>query len=137
MSAPSAISTAPQAQLPEPGAALALLAESTAHRSELAVLEFAEARDHALGSALLAGIVAVMGIFCAFALTLLAASLVWDSAHRDWWLAGLGGAYLTATIASGLALERRLRRWQPLEATRNQLHNDLQCLSNLIKAVMR
>jgi uncharacterized membrane protein YqjE len=123
-------------QLPASGVAFSILSESVAHRAELASLELGEARDHALVSTLLAAGTAAMVLFSGFAITLLLASLVWESPHRGWWLAGLCAAYLGTALWAGLALVRRLRTWRPLEETQTQLQEDFQCLNKLIKSVI-
>jgi len=133
------VPTAParRPEFPAPGVALGLLSESAAHRAELAALELGEARDHALGSTLLAGAAGALMLCTGFAVTLLLASLVWDDPHRGWWLGGLSTAYLGATVAAGIRLQRRLRDWQPLHEIRRQLREDHQCLSQLLKSAAR
>ena len=126
----------PRPQLPAPGVVFSLLGESCTHRAELAALELGEARDHALVSTLLAAGTAALALFTGFALTLLIASLVWDSPHRAGWLVGLCLVYLGAAAATGFALVKRLRTWQPLNETHTQLQEDFQCLSKLIKTVI-
>ena len=121
-------------QLPAARVVLELFSESVAHRAELAALELAEAREHAAGSALLAGATVALALFTGFALTLLVASVVWDQPNRGWWLGGLGAVYLIAAITTGLVLARRLRTWRPLGETQTQLQQDYQCLSHLIKS---
>jgi uncharacterized membrane protein YqjE len=127
----------PRPQLPAPGLALSLFAESVSHRAELAALELAEAREHALGSLLLAAGTAALVLFTGFALTLLAASLVWDLPNRGWWLSGLMAAYLAGAAVTGFLLTRRLRTWRPLAEISNQLQEDTRCLTHLIKSAAR
>jgi uncharacterized membrane protein YqjE len=127
----------PRPQLPAVGVALSLFAESVAHRAELTVLELNEAREHALGSLLLAAGTAALVLCTGFALTLLAASLVWDLPHRSWWLAGLSALYLVGAGLTAFLLHRRLRIWRPLAEIQAQLHQDYQCLSHLIKSAAR
>ncbi len=127
----------PRPQLPAPGVAFSLFSESAAHRAELASLEVEEARDHSLISILLAAALAAFILFTGFAVTLLFASLVWDNPNRVWWLAGLCVVYLGAAVWSGLTLTRRLRDWRPLDETQAQLKEDFQCLSQLIKSIVR
>lgn len=134
---PTAPPAEPRPQLPAPGVALSLFAESVAHRAELAALELAEAREHALGSLLLAAGTAALVLFTGFALTLLAASLVWDLPNRGWWLAGLLAAYLAGAVGAGCLLTRRLRTWRPLAEVSAQLQEDARCLTHLIKSAAR
>lgn len=134
---PAAPPVEPRPQLPAPGVALSLFAESVAHRAGLAALELAEAREHALGSLLLAAGTAALALFTGFALTLLAASLVWDLPNRGWWLAGLVAAYLAGAAAAGCLLTRRLRTWRPLAEVSAQLQEDTRCLTHLIKSAAR
>jgi uncharacterized membrane protein YqjE len=134
---PSRPPAEPRPQLPAPGVALSLFAESVAHRAKLAALELGEAREHALGSLLLAAGTAALVLCTGFALTLFAASLVWDLPNRGWWLAGLMAAYLAATAAAGFLLNRRLRDWRPLAEVSAQLQEDARCLTHLIKSAAR
>jgi len=127
----------PRARLPAPGVAFSLFSESVAHRAELAAVEVGEARDHALISTLLAAGTVVLALFTGFAITLLFASLVWESPHRVWWLTGLCVVYLASAFFTGFTLVKRLRTWRPLSETSTQLHEDFQCLSQLIKSVIR
>lgn len=127
----------PRPQLPALGVALGLFTESVAHRAELASLELAEAREHAVHSMLLAAGTAVLGLCTGFALTLLVASLVWDLPNRGLWLAGLGALYLAGAVTTGLLLRNRLHNWRPLSAVSAQLQQDYQCLSHLIKSATR
>lgn len=124
-------------QLPPLGKAISLLGESVGHRAELAALELSEAREHVVGSLLLAAGTAALVLFTGFALTLLAASLVWDSPNRGWWLAGLTAVYVISAIATGFALVRRLHTWRPLSELQFQLKQDYQCLNNLVKSATR
>jgi uncharacterized membrane protein YqjE len=117
--------------------ALSLFTESVAHRAELAALELDEAREHAVGSLLLAAGTAALVLFTGFALTLLAASLVWDLPGRGWWLAGLMAVYLAGAVTAGFLLTRRLRTWRPLAEVSHQLQEDARCLSHLIKSAAR
>ena len=134
MSTPDTPAAPRRAQIPPLKEAIDLLGESAAHRAELAGLEFAEASDHAFGSVILAVGTVLLSLIPGFALTLLVASVVWDSPHRFSWLVGMGLVYLAATIVTGLILHRRLSRWHPLGETRWQLQQDYQCLSTLIKS---
>jgi uncharacterized membrane protein YqjE len=134
---PAPQSAEPRPQLPAPGVALSLFAESAAHRAELAALELEEAREHALGSLLLAAGTAALVLFTGFALTLLAASLVWDLPGRGWWLAGLMAAYLAGAAITGFLLTHRLRTWRPLAGISRQLQEDTRCLTHLIKSAAR
>lgn len=127
----------PRPRLPAPGVAFSLFSESIEHRAELVSVEVGEARDHALVSTLLAVATVALALFTGFAITLLIASLVWDSPHRIWWLTGLCLGYLASATLTGLALVKRLRTWRPLSETQIQLHQDFLCLSKLIKSAIR
>lgn len=122
-------------QLPSPKVAIGLFAESITHRTELAVLELEEAREHITGSTMLAGAVAALVLFAGFAFTLLVASLVWDLPNRAWWLGGLFALYVVAAVAAGFSLTRRLRTWRPLGEIQTQLQQDYKCLSQLLKSI--
>jgi len=122
--------------MPAPGVAFSLFSESVSHRAELASVEVGEARDHALISTLLAVGTVVLALFTGFAITLLLASLVWDSPHRVWWLAAICAIYLGSAIFTGVTLVKRVRTWRPMSETTNQLQEDFQCLSQLIKSVI-
>jgi uncharacterized membrane protein YqjE len=125
-----------RSRLPAPRVALDLFGESVAHRAELAALELEEAREHLTGSAILAGAVAALALFTGFAFTLLVASLVWDLPSRAWWLGGLCVLYLGAAATCGVMLSHRLRTWKPLGELQNQMQQDCQCLSQLIKSIV-
>jgi uncharacterized membrane protein YqjE len=132
----SLASAKPRPQLPAPGVALSLLSESIENRKDLASLEIEEARDHAVVSTLLAAGTAALVLLVGFAITLLVASMVWESPHRVAWMVGVCAFYCIAAIATGSALRQRLRNWQPLKETHTQLEEDFQCLSKLIKSAI-
>lgn len=127
---------APRPRLPSLREAFELFGEAFEHRSALAQLELAEARDHAVRSAILGLVTGLLGLFAGFAFTLLIAGLVWDSPHRVLWLAGLCLAYILGCVGTGYALRRHIRDWRPLEETQSQLQQDRQCLSQLIKSAL-
>ncbi len=134
---PPVSAPAPRPQFPPAEVALSLLANGTSHRAQLATLELGEARDHATGSLLLASAVGVLTLLAGFALTLLAAALVWASPHREWWLAGMTVCYLAIAGGAAAALNRRLRTWQPLAETHHQLLEDCECLRHLLVRMER
>ncbi len=125
----------PRPQLPAPGVAFSLLGESLDHRRELAALEVGEARDHAVVSTLLAAGTAALILLTGFAVTLLVASLVWESPHRVAWMVGVCAVYGGVAVGVASVLVTRLRMWQPLQETQSQLKQDFQCLSKLIKSI--
>ncbi len=86
-------------------------------------------------SSLLAGVAFGMLVFTGFSLTLLMASLVWTSPHRDWFLSGLVLAYLSCTFATTQALGRRLRAWLPLKDIQMRLRQGGRDLGNLLESV--
>ena len=132
----SLVSAKPRPQLPAPGVALSLLSEAIENRKDLASLEIGEARDHALVSTLLAAGTAALVLLVGIAMTLLVASMVWESPHRVAWMGGVCAFYCAAAIGTGTALRQRLRTWQPLKETHIQLEEDFQCLSKLIKSAI-
>ncbi|MEO6995865.1 MAG: phage holin family protein [Lacunisphaera sp.] len=132
----SLTSAKPRPQLPAPGVALSLLGESLDHRRELAALEVWEARDHAIVSTLLGAGAAALVLLTGFAITLLVASLVWESPHRVGWMVGVCLVYGGSAVGVASVLVKRLRTWRPLEETQSQLEQDFQCLSKLIKSVL-
>lgn len=83
-------------------------------------------------SALLAAAAGALTLLAGFALTLLAAALVWSNPHREWWLAGFTLFYIAIAGFTAAALVRRLREWEPLAETQNQLHQDCECLRTLL-----
>jgi uncharacterized membrane protein YqjE len=101
------------------------------HRVELAALEAAEARDHALVTGLLAGAALALGLLAGFAVTLLVAVLVWNQPWRGLVLAGLVVAEGLGAAACLLAVRARLRRWKPFAEISEQLRKDAQCLQDL------
>jgi uncharacterized membrane protein YqjE len=129
-------SAKPRPQLPAPGVAFSLLGESLDHRRELISVEVGEARDHAIVSTVLAAGTAALILFTGFAVTLLLASLVWESPHRVGWMVGVCFVYGGGAAWVGSVLVRRLRSWRPLHETHSQLEQDFQCLSKLIKSVL-
>jgi uncharacterized membrane protein YqjE len=116
--------------------ALSLFSEATAHRAELAGLELAEARDHALHSTVLAVVTGALVILTGFSLTLLAAAIVWDNPHRNWWLGAMGALYAGITLVLFFNFLRRMRAWRPMEETSRQLKSDCQCLQHLLHEVI-
>jgi uncharacterized membrane protein YqjE len=126
-----------RAVLPPLGQVLALAGEAASHRAELAALELDEAREHLAGTGALAAVAAALTLLGGVAFTALVAGLVWDDAHRNWWLGGLCAAYLLGAAAAGWAVRRRVRTWRPLEETRHQLGEDQRCLSRLFQALSR
>jgi uncharacterized membrane protein YqjE len=135
MVAGSSIPRPAPARIPSFTVALSLFSEATAHRAELAGLELAEARDHALHSTVLAVVTGALVILTGFSLTLLAAALVWDSPHRHWWLGAMVVLYAGVTLALFFNFLRRIRAWRPLEETSRQLKSDCQCLQHLLHEV--
>lgn len=124
-------------QVPSLGTVFRLFNDALANRVDLAALEMEETRAQASASALLLGAIVCLVHFAGFAFTLMVAALVWESAHRGAWLAGLGGAYLLAGGVAALALWRRLRAWRPFAETKSQLHQDQQCLRELTKSIFQ
>lgn len=119
-----------QPTFPPLATVVSLLSDAVSHRAELASLELEEAREHALGSILLAALAAVLVLLAGFAFTFLVATLAWMSPHREWWLTGLTVLYLAGGTASLVVLTRRLRNWHPLDETVLQLKKDYHlCLS--------
>lgn len=124
-------------RIPAPGEVVSLLSEAAGHRLDLAQLELSEARDHALVSGLLAAVATVLGLLAGLAITLLIAALLWETEHRNWWLAGLCLLYLAISLGAGCALMRRLRQWRPLAETKFQLDQDGQCLNRIMNSFRR
>jgi uncharacterized membrane protein YqjE len=126
----------PRPQVPSLGTVVRLLNDAVENRIALAGVELDETKVQASVSAMLIGVVALLVNLAGFAFTLMAAALVWDSAHRGAWLAGLGGLYGLAAAAVGYVLWRRLRAWQPFAETKSQLTQDQQCLKALTKSIL-
>jgi uncharacterized membrane protein YqjE len=137
MVAGPSISRPARARIPSFPVALSLFSEATAHRAELAGLELAEARDHALHSMVLAVITGALVNLTGFSLTLLVAALVWNDPHRNWWLGAMAVLYAGVTLALFFNFLRRMRAWRPLEETSRQLKSDCQCLQRLLQEVTR
>src|SRR3954469_20638526 len=113
-------STESRPQVPSLGTALRLFNDALANRLDLAALELDETRTEAGTAAGLLGATFCLAQLAGFAFTLMVAALVWDSAHRGLWLAGLGGLYLAGCGCSVLLLRRRLRIWKPFAETKSQ-----------------
>ncbi len=106
--------------------------EALHHRVELAALETAEARDHALATAAFAGAAAGLGLLTGFAFTLLVLVLVWTQPWRGAVLAGLALLYAAGAGALIVVVRARLRRWRPFHEISEQLRKDAACLHDLM-----
>ncbi|HYC70079.1 MAG TPA: phage holin family protein [Opitutaceae bacterium] len=120
-------------RIPTPGEILSLFSEAFGHRAQLAQLELGEARDHVVGSAVLAAAATVLGLLTGVSITLLVAALVWESEHRAWWIGGLCLLYCALAGAAAYLLRRRLRQWRPLAETQFQLNQDGACVSRILR----
>ena len=112
--------------------ALSLLLRATGNRSRLATLELLEVRENMIQYALLAAVALGVCLLAGISITLLFASLIWDSPNRAWWLAALTCLYLAVASLAVTNLIFRLRVWRPLAETQNQLREDYQCLRTLL-----
>jgi uncharacterized membrane protein YqjE len=123
MSAPaSSPSARPASSLPR------LAVEALVHRSELAGLEFEEARTHAAVTAFIIGASVALTLLFGTATTFAIAAAVWDRPNRGLILTLVAVAYLLG--AAGLAwwAARRLKDWRPFTSTIDQLRKDYSCL---------
>jgi uncharacterized membrane protein YqjE len=102
--------------------------EALVHRSELAGLEFEEARAHAAGTAVIVGAAVAVTLLFGTAITFAIAAAVWNRPDRGLVLSLVALAYLLG--AAGLAwwASRRLKSWRPFASTIVQLRKDYSCL---------
>jgi len=103
-----------------------------AHRSELAVVETEEARDHLIVTILISAGLFALALLAGIALTFTVAASIWHRDDRGLILGLLTTAYLLLASGLGWALVRRIRSWRPLRETRRQLHQDAQCIDDLM-----
>ena len=104
--------------------------EALVHRSELAGLEFEEARTHASVTAIIIGAAVAVSLLFGMAVTFAIAAAVWDRPDRGLILSLVAFAYFLG--AAGLAwwASRRIKSWRPFDETIVQLRKDYSCLYN-------
>ncbi len=98
-----------------------LFPKPAAPRQQSSAQELSKPKDHVLYASLLAGVASALVLFAVFVLTLLVASLVWNSPYRSWFLLGVGLAYLIGTFTAARVLWRRLRVGRLLNETHLQV----------------
>lgn len=103
------------------------------HRTELACIEFAEARDAALIATLWIVGALMLVMLGVATLTACIAAAFWDTPHRLTVLALMGFGYLAAAAAAFFFLRRKLTEWQPFAETSEQIRKDTQCIQDLIQ----
>ncbi len=118
----------PLNQLHQIGPLLRLATQAIQHRSALAALELSAARAHITSMLLMLAGATVLALLGGFAATITLAAYVWESSHRTLILGCATLVYLLIAISLAAAALRRLRAWRPLHETRNQLHQDAECL---------
>jgi uncharacterized membrane protein YqjE len=102
--------------------------EALVHRSELAGLEFEEARASAAMTAFIVGAAVAVALLFGMTVTFAIAAAVWARPDRGLILSLVAVAYLLG--AAGLAwwASRRLKSWRPFAETIGQLRKDYSCL---------
>ena len=75
-------------------------------------------KDDFVGSKLYAGVASAFLLFGGFFLAFVGAKFVWSSAYRDWFLSGLGLAYLIGIFTVLGALKQRSEVRLPLRGAR-------------------
>jgi len=111
---------------------ITLLFRSLANRARLLALETEQVGDDLLGFAVLAGIVATLGVGTVVGLHVLLLALVWESEYR-----GLITGVVVA-LEAGLCLwaaiffSGRIRGWEPFGATREQCEKDSVWIEKLL-----
>ena len=101
------------------------------NRLELLAVEVQEERERLLHAFLLALGVAAFGLLAGLALTAAIVVGLWAWSPVAVLLA-LSGLYGAAGVGLGRRLNRRLRDWQTLAATLEQLRKDRACLAHLL-----
>jgi len=107
-----------------------LAVEALVHRSELAGLEFEEARSHATGTAIIIGAAVAVTLLFGTAVTFAIAAAVWDRPNRGLILSLVALAYLLVAACLAWWASRRLKTWRPFDSTISQLRKDYSCLYN-------
>lgn len=115
-----------------PLAAVRILARGTGHRIQLASVELAQARIHAITSGVIAGFGIGLALIAGFSITLCIAAMVWESPNRMAWLTSITFVYVALAAAVVGILIKRMMTWRPFSETTNQLIQDYQCLRQLI-----
>lgn len=115
-----------------PLAALRILARGTGHRIQLAGVELAQARLHAITSGVIAGFAIGLALIAGFSITLCIAAMVWESPNRMIWMTGMCVVYVLLAAAVVMILLRRMLAWRPFSETTHQLIEDYQCLRQMI-----
>jgi uncharacterized membrane protein YqjE len=115
-----------------PLGALRILARGTGHRIQLATVELAQARIHAITSGVIAGFAIGMSLIAGFSITLCIAAMVWESPHRMMWLTSITLVYVAAAAAIVAVLLKRMLSWRPFSETTHQLIEDYRCLRQMI-----
>jgi uncharacterized membrane protein YqjE len=115
-----------------PLGALRILARGTGHRIQLATIELAQARMHAITSGVIGGFAIGLSLIAGFSITLCIAAMVWESPHRMMWLTSITFVYVALAAAVVAILLKRMIAWRPFSETTHQLLEDYQCLRQLI-----
>jgi len=102
------------------------------NRFDLLMVELQEWRERLVGLVLLAVGVGFFVLLAAATLTGAIVALLWEISRVAALLA-LTGLYVTAAICLYLRLKRRLRGWQELPSTLEQLRKDRACLEKRLK----
>jgi uncharacterized membrane protein YqjE len=123
----------PASPLPAtPLAALRILARGSGHRIQLASIELAQARIHAITSGVIGAFAIGLSLIAGFSITLCIAAMVWESPNRMMWLTSICLVYVALAAAVVAILLRRMMAWRPFTETTHQLISDYQCLRQLI-----
>jgi uncharacterized membrane protein YqjE len=116
------------------GSAPRIVVEGLLHRLELASLELKDVRAHAATTAIVAGIAGAFALLGGMAANLAIAALVWAREDRGLILGLLAIGYLIGAAAFGWWSRNRLKSWQPLAETRDQIREDCSCLQRYLSA---
>jgi uncharacterized membrane protein YqjE len=107
------------------------------HRSELASLEFRDARAHLATTGAVAAVVGALFLLAGMTGTLAIAALVWERGDRALILGLIALGYVLGAAALWWWVAARLRSWNPFAETRYQMREDCACLNQNLSANSR
>lgn len=111
-----------------------VVVEALMHRSELATLEFEEAREHATRTLIIVGFSAAFVLLFGFTSTVAIAASVWHREDRGLILSLVTLAYLIGAAVLAWVSVRRIKQWQPFSETRRQFHEDCACVQDIVNS---
>jgi uncharacterized membrane protein YqjE len=119
------------------GSSPRVVVEALVHRSELASVEFQEAREHAIRTAIAVWFSAAFLLLFGFTATVAVAASVWHREDRGLILSLLALGYLVVAAVLSWVSVRRIKQWEPFSETRRQFHEDCACVQEIISSAKR